>query len=164
MCKHLFMCWPWSTLKHFNCPDSRTLSHSLEVSVCVWKGSKRKLRCSVTQTNALRVDVGQRLQMTLGKRASPAASLHLPAHSVPSSPCLSVCLSGSFANSNFKFVGNLQLHFCPEWNSEQPAGINMPARQTALQAACGPCGESYPPGSGLAGLPANPAAVAAFSQ
>lgn len=88
---------------------------------------------------------------------SPILSLPLPV-------CLTVCLSGSFANSNFKFVGNLQLHFCPEWNSEQPAGINMPARQTALQAACGPCGESYPPGSGLAGLPADPAAVAAFSQ
>lgn len=123
------------------------------MSVCVrLVGSKRKLRCSVTQTNALRVDVGQRLQMTLGKRASLAASLHVPAsrsHPLPFYPflSLSVCLSGSFANSNFKFVGNLQLHFCPEWNSEQPAGINMPASQTALQAACGPCGESYPSGT-----------------
>lgn len=102
MCKHLFMCWPWSTLKHFNCPDSHTHSPTawrcLCECVCVWKGSKRKLRCSVTQTNALRVDVGQRLQMTLGKRASPAASLHLPAspsHRLPFCPfvSLSVCLS-----------------------------------------------------------------------
>lgn len=112
------------------------------VCVCLG-GSKRKLRCSVTQTNALRVDVGQRLQMTPGKRASPAASLHVP----PSpSPCLSVCqVVLPIQISNLPGICNCIV--APSGIRNNLLALICQARQTALQAACGPCGESYPPAS-----------------
>lgn len=145
MCKHLFMCWPWSTLKHFNCPDSHTAWRCLSACVCLWLGgSKRKLRCSVTQTNALRVDVGQRLQMTPGKRASPAASLHgppspSPSHSLPLLVC-QVVLPIQISNLS----GICNCIFAPSGIRNNLLALICQAKQTALQAACGPCGESYP--------------------
>lgn len=119
-------------------------THSPTASRCLCVESKRKLRCSVTQTNALRVDVGQRLQMTPGEWASPAASLNVALPIPLSLPLsfLSACLSVRlFCQFKFpKFVGNLQLDFCPEWNLEQPAGalICQPSRadSTGRLAAC----------------------------
>lgn len=123
-------------------PHTHTLAHSLKVSVCGEQAEAALLRnpnkCPssgrwTTLTNDTR---RVSLSSCQFECRTSYSSLSLPLSFL--SACLSVRL---FCQFKFpKFVGNLQLDFCPEWNLEQPAGalICQPSRadSTGRLAAC----------------------------